>query len=119
MERSDHREAIRALEALWPSGRPSPRLTDAEVFELRAQWREVRLDEWRRALRRLADEGRRMRPHLAEIRHACKLEIRARQAPQPLPKLPPPPANREEALERVAQLRKQLAEMAKANGEAS
>ncbi|MDE2101508.1 MAG: hypothetical protein KGL39_29960 [Patescibacteria group bacterium] len=112
VEAESYVEAAKAMLALWPTGRPSPKLTDSENIELRAIWRNCSLVEWRAAIRRLADEGRRLRPHVGELRAAVKLEIDKRTdrlRDRELRRLP----DRQGAAEapgRVAQLRRKLAD---------
>jgi hypothetical protein len=49
--------AMELLEALWPTRRPSPTLTDAQERELYAMTEHVSASEWSTALRRLAQSG--------------------------------------------------------------
>lgn len=107
-------EAGKALEAVWPSHHPSPPLTAGEVIEIKATLREVTLEEWGLALRKLADDGRRLRPHPAEIRAACKVEIMARRPPPPPRRTAPTPNEREENLAKLAEVRGALEDAGKA-----
>jgi hypothetical protein len=104
--------AMEQLEALWPSRRPSPTLTDAQERELYAMTEHVSLTEWNTAIRRLAQGGHHptYRPGCPVIWEALKAvsKYRTPAAAPPGPKV----ATRPQARSALREARARLARSA-------
>lgn len=108
MTPTDAVKAMELLEALWPSRNPSPPLTDALEREFYAMTDHVTLDEWTKALRRLAASGDypRFRPGGAVVWEALRAIARYR-TPAPVPR-GPAPATKDQARASIASARAAL-----------